>query len=135
MDDPNLRDETRVRPHSHLAAVIVSLFASLLLLFGGDVSGRFHSGPSVAGALSRSDTGQAVAGGHGDTRFLTSADQSVRPKLRPWVSGDGCLPVDVPSLWTCRLGDLTRQSSAALLHPAAPHPYWSRAPPEIQLPA
>lgn len=135
MEDANLRDDTRLRQPRHLAAVIVSLFASLLLLCGGDVFGRFHPGMSSASAMSRSDNGQVVAGGHGETRFLTSADQSARPKMRPWASGDGCLVPDISTLWMCRHGDLMQRFSVANTRLDAPQPYWSRAPPKIQLTA
>ncbi|MBX9469162.1 MAG: hypothetical protein KL839_15450 [Rhizobium sp.] len=129
MEDRSLRFDALPRQRVHLKAVIASLFASLLLLFGGDAFGRFHPGLSPAGAMSRSDNGQTLAVGHGDSRFLTASEQSSRPKLRPGVSGDGCLSPDVPTLWMCRHGDLLHRHLAATLSPDTTQPYWSRAPP------
>lgn len=116
----------------HVLAVIASLFASLLLLLGGDASGRFNPGQSNTGAMSRSDNGQVAARGAGDTRFLTVSEQSSRPKLRPTGSGDGFLSPDIQTLWMCRHGDLVQRhvsDSAAFSLPLA---YRSRAPPAIQ---
>ncbi|THV16878.1 hypothetical protein [Rhizobium rhizophilum] len=132
MEDRSLRYDAPPRQRVYFKAVIASLFASLLLLFGGDAFGRFHPGLSTAGAMSRSDNGQTLAVGHGDSRFLTASEQSSRPKLRPGGSGDGCLNPDIPTLWMCRHGDLLRRDLAANIFPASPQPYWSRAPPQIQ---
>lgn len=132
MEDRILRFGAPLRQRAQLKAVIASLFASLLLLFGGDVFGRFQPGLSGAGAMSRADNGQLVAGGHGETRFLASSEQSSRPKLRPWTAGDGCLKPDILALWMCRHGDHRQQFTAANLSFEAPQPYWSRAPPVFQ---
>lgn len=132
MEDQDLRSDTPSRQRTHLSAVIASLFASLLLLFGGDVSGRSHPGLFPNGAMSRSDPGQATAGGHGETRFLASSEQSTRPKLRPVAGGDACLAPDIHTLWICRHGHVTSRVSADRPLPHATLPYWSRAPPAIQ---
>jgi hypothetical protein len=129
MEDQDLRSRPPFRHRAHLLAVIASLFASLLLLFGGDAFGRFHPGLSTAGAMSRSDNGQTLAAGHGDSRFLTASEQSARPKLRPWASGDSCIGPEVPTLWMCRHGELIHDHVAATLSMNASQPYWSRAPP------
>ncbi|MFN3718810.1 MAG: hypothetical protein ACK4UW_07865 [Rhizobium rhizophilum] len=129
MEDRSLRYDAPPRQGLYFKAVIASLFASLLLLLGGDAFGRFHPGLSTAGAMSRSDNGQTLAVGHGDSRFLTASEQSSRPKLRPGGSGDGCLSPDIPTLWMCRHGDLLHGHRAATVSLDAPQPYWSRAPP------
>jgi len=129
-NDPRRASPTRER--THLSAVIASLFASLLLLFGGDVFGRFHTNLWSDAALSRSDAGHATAGARGETRFLVSSEQSSRPKLRPIAGGDGCLAPDIQTLWICRHGHDTPRVSADRPLPHAPLPYWSRAPPSIQ---
>lgn len=129
MEYQNLRSRPPIRYRAHLLSVIASLFASLLLLFGGDAFGRFHPGLSTAGAMSRSDNGQTLAAGHGDSRSLAASEQSARPKLRPWASGDSCLGSKVPTLWMCRHGELIHNHVAATLSFNASQSYWSRAPP------
>lgn len=129
MEDKSLGSSAPLRPRTQLKAVIASLFASLLLLFGGDVFGRSYPGLVSAGAMSRSDTGQQVAGGRGETRFLAASEQSGRQKLRPWASGDGCLKPDALELWMCRHGDLLQTARPVNLAFEVPRPYWSRAPP------
>lgn len=129
MEDQDLRPRPPLRQRAHLLAVIASLFASLMLLFGGDAFGRFHPDLSTAGALSRSDNGQTLAVGHGDSRFLIASEQSARPKLRPWASGESCIGPEVLTLWACRHGELIHDHVAATLSVNASQPYWSRAPP------
>lgn len=129
MEDQSLRYDAPPRQRVHLKAVIASLFASLLLLFGGDAFGRFQPGLSTAGATSRSDNGQTLAAGHRDSRFLTASEQSARPKLRPWASGDSFIGPEIATLWMCRHGDLLHRHLAANIFPTSPQPYWSRAPP------
>lgn len=131
MDERNLRHDTP-RQSGHVLAVIASLFASLLLLLGGDASGRFNPGQSTAGAMSRSDNGQVAARGAGDTRFLTVSEQTSRPKLRPTGSGDGYLCPDIQTLWMCRHGDLVQRSGTDSASFSLPLAYRSRAPPAIQ---
>lgn len=131
MEYKHLRFRPRFRPRTRLSAVIASLFASLLLLFGGDVSGRSHAGLSSAGAMSRSDAGHATAAAGGEARFLGSSVQSERPKLRPSLDSDGYLAFDVQSLLFCRHGHVTLRVCANRLLPHPPLPYWSRAPPDI----
>jgi hypothetical protein len=131
MEDQDLRSGSPSRQRIHLSAVIASLFASLLLLFGGDVSGRSHPGLFTNGSVQRSDAGQATAGGHRDTRFVASWEQSARPKLRPTATGDGCLVPDIQALWMCRHGHVAQLFPTDRLHLRAPVPYRSRAPPMI----
>lgn len=129
MEDRSLRYDAPPPQRAHLKAVIASLFASLLLLFGGDAFGRFQPGLSAAGAMSRSDNGQTLASGHRDSRFLNASEQSARPKLRPWASGDSFIGPEIATLWMCRHGDLLQGHLAATLSLEARQPYWSRAPP------
>jgi hypothetical protein len=131
MDERNLRHETS-RLRRHVLTVIASLFASLLLLLGGDASGRGNPGLSTVGAMSRSDNGQVAARGAGDTRFLTVSEQSSRPKLRPSGSGDGFLCPDIHTLWMCGHGDLVQRRVANNASFFLPLAYRSRAPPAIQ---
>lgn len=131
MDERNPRHDTPPQ-RGHVLAVIASLFASLLLLLGGDASGRFNPGLSTTGAMSRSDNGQVAARGAGDTRFLTVSEQSSRPKLRPTGSGDGYLCPDIQTLWMCRHGDLVQRSGTDSASFSLPLAYRSRAPPVIQ---
>jgi hypothetical protein len=133
MEDRSLGSDAPLRPRTQLKAIIASLFASLLLLFGGDVFGRSHPGLFSAGAMSRSDT-QQVAGGRSETRFLAASEQSGRQKLRPWASGDGCLKPDVLELWMCRHGDHSQPARPVDIASDAPRPYWSRAPPSVPHP-
>jgi hypothetical protein len=132
MELNDMRPRSPCWHRTHLSAIITSLFASLLLLFGGDVFGRFHAGLSSDAAISRSDAGNATAGTRGETRFLVSSEQSSRPKLRPIAGGDGCLAPDIQTLWICRHGHDTPRVSADRPLAHAPLPYWSRAPPSIQ---
>lgn len=131
MDERNPRHDTPPQ-RGHVLAVIASLFASLLLLLGGDASGRFNPGQSTAGAMSRSDNGQVAARGAGDTRFLTVSEQSSRPKLRPSGSGDGFLCPDIQTLWMCSHGDLVQRHVADSTSFSLPLAYRARAPPAIQ---
>jgi hypothetical protein len=120
------------RQRGHVLAVIASLFASLLLLLGGDASGRVNPGLSTTGAMSRSDSGQVAARGAGETRFLTASEQSSRPKLRPSGSGDGCISPEIQTLWMCRHGDLVQRLGTDSTSFSVALAYWSRAPPVIQ---
>lgn len=132
MEVRNLRCEAHPPHRGHLSAIIASLFASLLLLFGSDVFGRSYPGMSTNAAMSRADAGQILAGGKGDTRFLTASDPSSRLKLRPSASGDGCLATDLQTLWLCRHGDLLQVERQEDIAFEQSRPYWSRAPPQIQ---
>lgn len=129
MEDQDLRSRSPFRQRTHLSAVIASLFASLLFLFGADVSGRSHPGLFPNAGMSRSDAGQATASRHGETRFLVSSEQSARPKLRPNAAGDGCLVPDIDLLWMCCQGDIVQRFGADSASVSVPLPYWSRAPP------
>ena len=131
IEDKDLRSQSPARQRTHLSAVIASLVASLLLLFGGDVFGRSHVDLSSNGAMSRSNAGHATAGGLSETRFLASPEQSARPKLRPTTVDDGCLAPDIQTLWMCRHGYLVQRAPADRALANLPLPYWSRAPPTI----
>lgn len=132
MEVNDMRPRSPFWQGTHLSVVIASLFASLLLLSGGDVFGRFHAGLSSDAAISRSDAGHATAGARGETRFLVSSEQSSRPKLRPTPGGDGCLAPDIQALRICRYSHVTLHVSGDRPRPHAPLPYRSRAPPSIQ---
>jgi hypothetical protein len=132
MEDQDSRSRSPSRYRAHLSAVIASLFASLLLLFGGDVLSRSHPRLSSHGALLRTDAGHATAGAHSETRFLVSSEQSSRPKLRPSGSGDGFLCPDIQQLWMCRNGDVVQRRVADSAPVSLPLAYRSRAPPIIQ---
>lgn len=131
MEHKDLRPRSPFLQRTHLSAVIASLFASLLLLFGGEVASGSRAGLSSNGAISRSDAGQATAAARSELRVLGSPEQSARPKLRPTPGGDGCLAPDIQTLWNCRYGHVTLRVSADRPRPPAPLPYWSRAPPAI----
>jgi hypothetical protein len=132
MEDQSQRFAALPLQRAHLKAVIASLFASLLFLFGGDAFNRYHPGVTTAGAMSRSDSGQVAARGAGETRFLTVSEQSSRPKLRPSGSGDGLLCPDIHTLWMCRHGDLVQRVGTHNASFFVALAYWSRAPPVIQ---
>lgn len=132
MEDQDLRSRSPSRHRAHLSAIIASLFASLLLLFGGDAFSRSHGWLSSHGAMLRSDAGHATAGSRGETRFLVSSEQSSRPKLRPSGSGDGFLCPDIYTPWMCRHGVLVQRHVADNASFSLPLAYRSRAPPVIQ---
>ncbi|MFN4205879.1 MAG: hypothetical protein ACK4HG_05745 [Agrobacterium albertimagni] len=132
MDDQDLRHHVPLRHRAHLKAVIASLFASLLLVFGGDAFGRLHHGSSNARVLTLSDAGQLVAGAVSDTRYVSASERSSRPKLKPGEAGDGFVVPEIHAFQTSRHGDLVQRllSDRAVIRP--PLAYRSRAPPTIQ---
>lgn|GEM_PF-3708868 len=134
MDDQDLRHHTPLRQRAHLKAVIASLFASLILVFGGDAFGRLHHGSSSASVLTSSDAGQLVAGATSDNRYLSASERSSRPKLRPGEAGDGFVAPEIHAVSTSRQGDRAQRilSDRALFH--LPLAYRSRAPPTIHQP-
>lgn len=132
MDDQDLRHHTPLRQRTRLKAVIASLFASLLLVFGGDAFGRLHHGSSSASVLTSSDAGQLVAGATSDPRYLSASERSSRPKLKPSDAGDGFVVPEIHAVRSSRHGNLAQWilSDRALFH--SPLAYRSRAPPTIQ---
>ncbi|MBB1251649.1 hypothetical protein [Rhizobium sp. G21] len=131
MTDRDQRHEATLLKRAPLAPVIASLFALLLLVFGGDVFGRLHTAPFGSASLSRADHGK-VAAGVSETRHLSPVDHSSRLKLRPGVDGDGCLAPDIKTLWMCRNGKLVWRPLADRMVFQLALAYRSRAPPTLQ---
>lgn len=125
---PKFDTLSRVR----ISAIIASLVASLVFLFGSDAFGRFHASLASADGVSYSDHGPVLAKGGVESRYLSVSDQSARPKLRPWASGDSFLKPDINPFWLCRPSTLLPPATAATVLFDASRPYWSRAPPAVQ---
>jgi len=132
MNDRVKRDDTLPPQRRPVFALIASLFVSLLMLLGWDAFACLEPQGSTHGAFSRSDGGQVAGRGPGGTLFLAVADQSSRPKLRPNISGDGCLFAGTPTPWMGQRGHLLLRIDCEGASFAAPLPYWSRAPPAFQ---
>ena len=129
MDDQHLGQSAPRRRRTHLEAILGCLLASLLLVFGGDTSGRLHLGFYSSKVVTSSDARQLVAGATNDTRYLSASERSSRPKLRPGESGDSFVAPQIQTVCLSRRGDLvecTLRDRALFQLSLA---YRSRAPP------